>query len=241
MLRPIIFFVGLFCLNLPAPAAGLHAKRSWTRQAKAAVSAVKTASPQIALHLPRRDFPRRRSSLAAASVSGEISPFFDCSPNECDVDSVLAQMWVNGNDAFKTAAAQSGGAAATSSSSSFASSKRGLGLGRKTLEFLDSVYTLAVVASSSPDDRLSAMLASPEEVHELAQSPEGLLAGGPVLDALFPPLLRPRERGPTKSYHFIPDSDFQAHVLRRAGATAASYDYLSSLENAVLKKSKARK
>ena len=183
MLRPIIFFVGLFCLNLPAPAAGLHAKRSWTRQAKAAVSAVKTASP---LHLPRRDFPRRRSSLAAASVSGEISPFFDCSPNGCDVDSVLAQMWVNGNDAFKTAAAQSGGAAATSPSSSFASSKRGLGLGRKTLEFLDSVYTLAVVASSSPDDRLSAMLASPEEVHELAQSPEGLLAGGPVLDALVP-------------------------------------------------------
>jgi hypothetical protein len=151
-------------------------------------------------------------------------------------------MWVNGNDAFKTAAAQSGGAAATSSSSSsFASSKRGLGLGRKTLEFLDSVYTLAVVASSSPDDRLGAMCSTPEDVYELAQSPEGLLAGGPVLDALFPPLLRPRESGPTKSYHFIPDSDFQAHVLRRAGATAASYDYLSGLENAVLKKSKARK
>jgi hypothetical protein len=56
-----------------------------------------------------------------------------------------------------------------------------------------------------------------------------------VLDALFPPLLRPQ------SPHFIPDSDFQAHVLRRAGATAASYDYLSGLENAVLKKSKARK
>ena len=234
MLRPIIFFVGLFCLNLPAPAAGLHAKRSWTRQAKAAVSAVKTASPQIALHLPRRDFPRRRSSLAAASVSGEISPFFDCGPNQCDVDSVLAQMWVNGNDAFKTAAVQSGGAAATSPSSSFASSKRGLGLVRKTLELLDSVYTLAVVASSSsPDDRLSAMCSTPEEVHELAQSPEGLLAGGPVLDALFPPKKEGR--------HFIPDSDFQAHVLRRAGATAASYDYLSSLENAVLKKSKARK
>ena len=240
MLRPI-FFVGLFCLSLPAPAAGLHAKRSWTHQAKAAVSAVKTASPQIALHLPRRDFPRRRSSLAAASVSGEISPFFDCGPNQCDVDSVLAQMWVNGNDAFKTAAAQSGGAAATSSSSSFASSKRGLGLGRKTLEFLDSVYTLAVVASSSADDRLSAMCSTPEEVHELAQSPEGLLAGGPVLDALFPPLLRPRERATKRNFHFIPDPDFQAHVLRRAGATAASYDYLSSLENAVLKKSKARK
>ena len=205
-MRQVYLFASLALL--PSAANGLHTRTSWS---KGDLS----------------------SAFRPAGVP--LATFEDCEVGECDVESVLGQMWARG--AYDEAAAQRAARAPAAASQNAGS----WGIGERVRSWgivLDSLATFAVAASGDADDRLATMLSAPEEVHELAT--DALLTGSP-LDAIFPSLQAPplKESSSGRSYHLTPDVEFQRGMLHRA--EGMGIDYLSGLESLTMGKVKARK
>ena len=213
IMRQVYLFASL--LLLPSAANGLHTRTSWS---KGDLS----------------------SALRPAGVP--LATFEDCEVGECDVESVLGQMWARG--AYDEAAAQRAArapAAAAAAAAAASQNAGSWGIGERVRSWgivLDSLATFAVAASGDADDRLATMLSAPEEVHELAT--DALLTGSP-LDAIFPSLQAPplKESSSGRSYHLTPDVEFQRGMLHRA--EGMGIDYLSGLESLTMGKVKARK